>query len=785
MKKNCFWKCLLLVLAVASATHPAQAQQRDRRADLNLSCYREYAVSQSGRLWIATACGKICTADNIHSSWREVKDQGEYGRFEKIATFDDKTAVFAGFLSPGYNYVARTTSSGMFVDTVVFDNKDHWVRALYCDESGRIWMGSALGRNSGAVIYSDDKGASFRVLNRHMPRNSGIEFITMVDADSGMAGTYHNQIVTTSDNWKTVHLMPTPFDQLVHDTSIHIDDLWVTRIQPWNGCIIVTQMLGSIRSGTFYSACDSIQWHRMPFELSGYMVDRTTGWLWGIADSSRLICLKDFDNRRIYPVSVVDIIGFASGHVYCTSPDGVLRIDTAGRIDTCGFYTEDRPIEESEWGWKKVAQGERLWASDGISIYILDEVGWYRICRLTGVESIKPAPDSSDRIVVSRTNGGVIAVDTSGRMEAYRYKDPIRGFVEKGIKSVEIKTFRGGCFHYDFNVVSYKRQNDDLVEKSNNVDSVRMGRSFAAKTVEKALLSFSQNFDRNPTASDFGIEDTTIDVNAILKEPDYGWSTSYYGYKLTFVNNAGDTLRVGGSTSIGNDFKDRTRFPWMLPMTVDCNNAHFVSYQPCLWQALKPMMPTGMLHRNYLDNSSLRPHFKPQSGDLFFVRGGNSDMEKAISASTGNYTHVAMVECDSAGRLFVIEATTGKGVRRLTYGDWNLYSGDKFDVYRLTVAFDTAAVIERAKSFVGQPYDESFLPDNGALYCSELIYEAYLDSVGNHLFQSKPMVFRNKKGRMPRYWKRHFRKLGIPIPENVPGTNPTDMSQSPLLIKVF
>ena len=173
----------------------------------------------------------------------------------------------------------------------------------------------------------------------------------------------------------------------------------------------------------------------------------------------------------------------------------------------------------------------------------------------------------------------------------------------------------------------------------------------------------------------------------------------------------------------------------------------------------------------------------PRSGDLLFVRGSRSGMEKAISASTGEYTHVAIAEVDSAGSLWIIEATTKYGVRRVAYGEWTDRE-EGVDIYRLNVPFDTAAAVRRARALVGRPYDESFMPDNGALYCSELVYEAYLDGDGRHLFQSSPMVFRDKRGRMPRYWKNHFRKLGIPIPENIPGTNPTGLSQSPILVRV-
>ncbi len=622
-------KYLAFLIILALSVIDIHAQQRDRRADLNISCYLDYAVSPSGRLWIATRCGMIYTADNIHSTWRTVKsnDDDLSGKhYERVAPVDEKTAVVAGFLSPGYNYVVRTTSSGMWWDTVTFDKRDHWVHGMYYDESGRIWMSSALGRSRGAIIYSDDKGASFKVLNNKIPDNSGVDFITMVDADSGMAGTYYNQILTTSDNWKTINLMPTPMDQLMADDKEGRREIWVTRIQPWNHIVIASQ-----GGESYYTDKNKIEWKKTPFAIRDYM---------------------------------------------------------------------------------------------------LDDKGWYRICRPGGVESIKPAKDNDESIIVSQANGKMFLVDTAGRMTSFRLEDPLRDFTEKGIQNLIITTYKGGCYHYETHEVVYRRLNGDLCEVYNSVDSGRLlGRMFPAVDVEKALRRLGQNYDINPTAADFGLEDTTVDVNSILK-------------------------------------------------------ALFTCYQPCLWQALKPMMPEKMMLRNYLDNNTIKPPFYPQSGDLFFVRDRESDMEKAITASTGQYTHVAMAELDTLGQLWIIEATTQKGVQRVKFGEWtNRYGA--FEIYRLKVPFDVDAVLRRAKSFIGQPYDDNFLPDNGKMYCSELIYEAFLDSAGNHLFQSQPMVFRDKKGRMPRYWKRHFRKLGQPVPENVPGTNPTDMSHSPILEKVF
>lgn len=161
------------------------------------------------------------------------------------------------------------------------------------------------------------------------------------------------------------------------------------------------------------------------------------------------------------------------------------------------------------------------------------------------------------------------------------------------------------------------------------------------------------------------------------------------------------------------------------------------------------------------------------SGDLIFV-SDTSGMGQAVQESTGRYTHVALVE-RAGDSLFLIDATQKQGVARRPIE--NTFANKMpVDFYRLKTPFDTVTVVARAKSLVGKPYDNAFLPDNDAYYCSELIQVAF-----DTLFPLVPMNWRDKEGNLPEYWKEHFERLGMPVPEGVPGTNPTDMSRSPLL----
>ena len=195
----------------------------------------------------------------------------------------------------------------------------------------------------------------------------------------------------------------------------------------------------------------------------------------------------------------------------------------------------------------------------------------------------------------------------------------------------------------------------------------------------------------------------------------------------------------------------------------------FLSLGNALWGQAQP-------REQQKGQTSLRP------GDLLFFRDAEG-MGAAVKESTGQYTHVAIVE-NVGDTVWIIDAAPQNGVSRRPY----LRSfKDIPDIYRLDDRSDVDSALIRARSFIGMPYDNAFLPENGALYCSELICECFLndDSQGNrYLFEAKPMNWRNADGELPKYWKKHFKKLKMPVPEGVMGTNPTDLSRSPLLRKL-
>jgi hypothetical protein len=86
--------------------------------------------------------------------------------------------------------------------------------------------------------------------------------------------------------------------------------------------------------------------------------------------------------------------------------------------------------------------------------------------------------------------------------------------------------------------------------------------------------------------------------------------------------------------------------------------------------------------------------------------------------------------------------------------------------------------IVNAKKLLGKLYDYVYSPDNDAYYCSELVTLSFLNEQGEPIFETVNMNFRDADGNMPAYWIEHFEKYDAEIPENRPGSNPSDLSKS-------
>ena len=156
-----------------------------------------------------------------------------------------------------------------------------------------------------------------------------------------------------------------------------------------------------------------------------------------------------------------------------------------------------------------------------------------------------------------------------------------------------------------------------------------------------------------------------------------------------------------------------------------------------------------------------------ENGDLIFVKN-DSDIGQAIQESTGKYSHVAIF---LDGQVY--HATAEGGVLAQSLEDF-FEHGKVYDLYRYE-QIDCIEVKKRAESLLGAPYNASFYPDGDGFYCSQFVAEIL------PIFETIPMKFGDEEEEISPFWLNYYRELGLAVPLDQPGTNPSQLAQSPHL----
>ena len=177
-------------------------------------------------------------------------------------------------------------------------------------------------------------------------------------------------------------------------------------------------------------------------------------------------------------------------------------------------------------------------------------------------------------------------------------------------------------------------------------------------------------------------------------------------------------------------------------------------------------------------SSSLRLERKLRHGDIVFQYIPCGELCIAIAETTPcipgrPFNHCGII-VKSGDSVSVLEAI-GKNVHTTPLAVFmgrdtgsTLYIGR----VRRASGLDPAAAVSKAYSFEGRPYDDVFLPGADALYCSELVYEAY-QKAGKPFFGLQPMTFKSpRSGQTFPAWEQYYRDIKAPIPEGLPGINP-------------
>ncbi len=173
-----------------------------------------------------------------------------------------------------------------------------------------------------------------------------------------------------------------------------------------------------------------------------------------------------------------------------------------------------------------------------------------------------------------------------------------------------------------------------------------------------------------------------------------------------------------------------------------------------------------------------------QPGDLLFRGVVSGNLSEAIDkvTQTGeetHFSHVGLVE-RVGDSIFVLHAEPKGGTCRVLLQEFLHPENDSVEVvaYRLRPEWrsEIPDALNRAQQMLGKPYNFSYILSDTAHYCSEFIYRAFEpDSV----FCLDPMTFIDPQtGDFFPTWVGYYQKLGLEIPEGLPGCNPNGMAAS-------
>jgi hypothetical protein len=184
-------------------------------------------------------------------------------------------------------------------------------------------------------------------------------------------------------------------------------------------------------------------------------------------------------------------------------------------------------------------------------------------------------------------------------------------------------------------------------------------------------------------------------------------------------------------------------------------------------------------------------------GDLIFQDldcGPLCDAIEAVTEGAGgkDFSHLGLVVA-SGDSLAIVEAIGSvvqlTGVQKFIQRNKTPEGKNKVVVARLRPRWQrmAAGAAVAAKGMIGVPYDDAFLPDNGRLYCSEMVALAFqAANRGEPFFTQNPMTFKDPgTGMFFPAWAEYYQKLGLEIPEGRPGCNPGGLSRDVRVELIF
>lgn len=158
-------------------------------------------------------------------------------------------------------------------------------------------------------------------------------------------------------------------------------------------------------------------------------------------------------------------------------------------------------------------------------------------------------------------------------------------------------------------------------------------------------------------------------------------------------------------------------------------------------ESMEPIKPSASLNL-----AGGRELISFEDGDVIFqqIEGSLGDLISDVTESPMNHCGLVMLEGED---VFVLEASDR--VTKTPLEEWiRRGRGSRFAVLKPVnlSGSQKVRVVEAAGEFLGRPYDFKYRLDDEYIYCSELVFKAYLKGAGVKISETRKLEEMNIKG---------------------------------------
>lgn len=444
----------------------------------------ELGISPSEEIWVATKAGNVYYTKQIGELWHI----GPFGSldpynfssgktFERVNFFSEDTLMISGFIQEGgkQDFVFWSGNKGKTWDKVIF-GKSSWIDAAYINNNGKAWMSG----NSQLIYYTEDKGKTWASFDK-VEQTGNLRFSTIYfakDEQTGLFGSFWNELYRTADNCKSWEKLPTPLSQEKYERLSKEERPDIRKIRTFGDYYIINQ-----QGRVFITKSNSINWAYLP-EIIDFEVTENENIF--VINQNLSISLYDTNFTKTWQSkksleSNPRAIGIKNNNLFVLTFESIYKINRDNFIGS-QLFTDEIPIQDP---YLEIQfEGEEYgFENKDILHFDKKKKAWHRY--MTVDFSIANASLFDSKIVLADQSLNKHYTFDPKEKSVNEYNLPESLFYNLVVKELHFENGSQGCFHSNNSLRSYIRKDNKFIVDKKSSSSNYLSRAISEINTDK------------------------------------------------------------------------------------------------------------------------------------------------------------------------------------------------------------------------------------------------------------------------------------------------------------